>query len=295
MARPILCKQCGNKFFIGPSKKTEWEKDYMRCKKCGSLYCSLTKTEKKLRELQDIYMINKSDYIFGLMYNILFDYVRSIIKRHFIHKIYSVEYLDYYAHNAITIFTKEYLNSNKEFKIETSFSGFLFLKIKEAIWRKEEKPSGQIEKKINKNDNWSPQDIFKNKNKGIDWIKENDYKKEIIDNISLNYKLSDGHELNCEDTKYSVECIEKEENKQYIKKTILNILINLKDKCEDSRENCIRLLNIILHLKYGEKKSDYYWKTFNEPKHSKYGKWIYQQSMTILYEYLKDVYNKKIE
>jgi len=289
MARQIECRTCGHQYGFGEvEKKKIWENTQMKCPKCQETYSCLPPTEKKLRTLQDIYVINKSEEVFNAMYKILTLYVKSLILKSFSPKIHSPEELDFHVKNVITLLTKEYLK--KDFKITSSFGGYLIQKIKQSLWGIDQRSVGDYTKKT-KPPEWSPKDIFNDPHKEVSWIPEKQVTKEIIPSISLNYEFPDGKEIVYKSPYNFGEEIEREEFAVDLHKSIYDIIVNVGDECNELCEDCLRVIATHLHISEGENKADRFWKTHQTKK----GKYMYVKTMEILRKELKRHFNEIVQ
>jgi len=186
MARPVTCKHCNYEWHHDTEEIREsWFNDYRRCPECKVLYCDLPligsskkATEKTLMELQDIYLINRSEYIYKLMEDILFNYAISMIKSKAIHKIDRSQ-LETYARIAVSLFTEYYLK-DANFKVKHSFGGLLRHKVMQACFNKKERIVGDISLNYKLSDGNEAE--YEDQAPQIDYIKkvEQDYDKLLL-------------------------------------------------------------------------------------------------------------------
>jgi len=276
--KEIICKKCSTKYIVKDINL--WHKQYMICPGCNVLYSPLPKTEKKLMQLQDIFLVNKSEYAFTKMYDILRAYVKSLILRHF-HTRIQGDSMNYYVDNIITLFYLEY-HKKENFRVISSFGAYIYHKIKEFLFGVEERETGTYYKP-NKS-KWSVNDISKNITKDIDWSKPTteDYDN-IIPNLTLNYIHEDGHELEIEDSNNMLEEIEKEKDKYILYNNILDIIKISLDRCSSNRERWLCTQRLSLFFNHGNNKVD----AFNL-KFGREGKEVFDDIIELVFNLLKD-------
>ena len=275
--KEIICKKCSSKYLV---KDTDlWYKQYMICPVCNTLYSPLPKTEKKLMQLQDIFLVNKSGYAFEKMYDILRAYVKSLLLKHF-HTRIQGDSIDYYIDNIITLFYLEY-HKKENFKVDFSFGAFIYHKIKEFLFGISERETGTYYKpnKVK----WTVNDI-KQASKDIDWSKPttDDYDN-IIPNVALNYIHEDGHEIEIEDSNNMLEEIEKEKDKYILFNNIIDIIKISLERCSTNRERWLCTQRLDQFLYKGNNKVD----AFNL-KFGREGKEVFDNIVELIFNLLKD-------
>ena len=220
---PITCQNCGHKFkFYSFEKKEEWKQNNFACPVCKEVYCNKPKTERKLFYLQKRYIevddSKNKDEIFTRMIDIMLNYCKSLLLKFYSQYIYTTEDLNYYSHNAVSFVVEEFL-SKKNYKAHYSFAGILKDKIKQSLFRKEEKQ---------------------------------------IPGESLNYEFEDGHESEYtfqDHKKTIIETIEEQENKIDLCKYIFSLIIGVEKHCINYIDYK-RILAIRHYLISGENYSD---------------------------------------
>ncbi len=231
MARPVKCKSCEYKWHHENNNlRRKWFKDYRRCPICGVLYCDLPHTEKKLMELQDIYLINRSIYIYKQMEIILIDYAISLIKKGPIYKIDKGQ-LKNNAMAAVSLFFEYYLK-DKNFKVIHSFAGLLKFKISEACFGK---------------------------------------KEHMMGDISLNYKLSDGKEVEYEDGAHQIDYIkqvEQDYDKLLLYKRLKKIIENY-DEYDSNEEKFLSYAGLYFYFCRNESRSSAFYRILEESENKK--------------------------
>lgn len=230
MARPIECKKCNYTFHHNNKKeRKEWLNNYHRCPQCDFIYCDLPPTEKKLMELQDIYLINRSEYIYRKMAILLEEYAVSIIKQKYIKKIDTGE-LKNYAQKAVSLFTEYYLK-NPKFKVNFSFAGLLKFKIKQACFGKDE---------------------YNN-----------------INDISLDYEFEDKNEVEYIDNKHDyIPKIEKKYDKKLLLIKLQNIIENYNDYDSDE-DKFMCNIGLYFYFCFSEKKTNSFYRIIEESENKK--------------------------
>lgn len=190
----------------------------MSCPNCGQVYCSLPPTERKLMKLQDAYYENnKNEKYMTLLIQEMISYTEGLIKKRYSQYIKTEDIL-YFAQNAVSFIIEEYLKADHEYRIYASFGGFLNRKIRQAIFGKNEK---------------------------------------LHEDISIDWNFHDDHQVHYEDKNFKfIEQIEELENKINLLKYISALIFEIEEYCSGPYENYIRLLAILLNLKYGEKFAD---------------------------------------
>ena len=219
----ITCQNCNYQFkFYTPEEKEEWKQNDYACPLCNEIYCNKPKTERKLFYFQKRYLEEidnkEKEEIFTRMIEIMLYYCKSLLLKFYSQYIYSTENLEYYAHNAVSFVVEEFLN-RKSYKAYYSFAGILKDKIKQALFRKEEKQ---------------------------------------IPGESINYEFEDGHksEQIYQDTKKSIiDYIEEQENKIDLCKYIFSLIIGVEKYC-DNYVDYKRILAIRNYLISGENYAD---------------------------------------
>jgi len=255
--RYVTCRYCGKKFkFKTKLEKEHWHIKRKRCIYCNVTYCSLPKTEKILMDLQDKFLRKRDENYITEMYHILLAYAESLFKKRFSSiMLKNVGLSNYYLENAVSLLIEEYY-AKKDFKIHSSFGGYLRFKLQQAITGKAE------------------------------------FDKRDINNISLDYQLQDGNFIEYEDNqKYNINYFE---NDHYIESIItqLEMLIDgTSEYCKCAQEKYILLNAIFIHLYDGERKVDNFFKILqNDEKIRKKGKYLYIKTMDLLKTFLKSLH-----
>jgi hypothetical protein len=220
---PITCQNCGYKFkFYSFEKKKEWIENDFACPICKEVWCNKPKTERKLFYFQKRYIeeTNEKDKneIFTRMIDIMLNYCKSLLLKFYSQYIYNTEDLNYYSHNAVSFVVEEFL-SKQDYKANYSFAGILKDKIKQALFRKEEKQ---------------------------------------IPGESLNYEFDDGHESEYtfqDHKKTIIESIEEQENKIDLCKYMFSLVIGVEKYCTNYIDYK-RILAIRHYLVSGENYAD---------------------------------------
>ena len=219
----ITCQNCGHQFkFYSFKKKEEWKKNDYACPICKEVYCNKPKTERKLFYFQKRYLEETSkkdkEEIFTRMIEIMINYCKSLLLKFYSQYIHSTKDLEYYAHNAVSFVVEEFL-SKKNYKAHYSFAGILKDKIKQALFRKEEKQ---------------------------------------IPGESINYEFDDGHDAEytyIDRKKTVIDCIEDQENKIDLCKYIFSLIIGVEKYC-DKYIDYKRILAVRNYLIAGENYAD---------------------------------------
>lgn len=213
--RLTKCKICGHTFkILGEENRKIWLRENYVCPECNESYCILPETERQLRRLQDEYLVDRNEKVLIKMINIMSSYCRSLILKYFSNKITFEGQLEYYTNNVLS-YTTEKILTKLDFKIYSSFAGYLMCEIRRSIFGKQE---------------------------------------HLIDGESLDYMFVDGHYVYHEDTRPQlIETIEKEEERFATCTEYVSLIFDLEKACSDKVENYIRLLNVSLFLDGGEK------------------------------------------
>lgn len=247
--RPIECQKCKHNFVSKKDKEIN-----VICPVCNINYCNKNDTERFLFLTQDLYLkgtYTKNQFITKI-YNVLCTYTKSLILGNFRKRLVNPDDLEDYVTQAVHFFLIYFLK-NDSFFIDTSFSGMIFHKIKQAM-----------------------------KN-------ENSKKPKDVVEITLNYFFEDDSEVEYEDTtKDCLKEIEEYEDKIRLYEFVKNLIFKMGDFCNDNRENFLRIIAIHHYLKYGEKKADNLFKFY-----SRYGKIQYERTVKLLYEELKRLYSEE--
>jgi len=279
-SKEIICKKCSAKYLV--KDVNLWYNHYMVCPVCNSLYSPLPKTEKKLMQLQDIFLIHKSEYAFTKMYNILRAYVKSFILKKF-QFILQRNDIDYYINNILSIIYLEYAEKT-DFRVRSSFGGYIFKKIQHVIYGlKEEREVGV--QYISKKNKFFVKDIKIDLEKGMDWSKQTteDYDT-VIPNVTLNYVHEDGNETEIEDHSTLLEEVEKTKDKYILYNNIVDIIkISLDAHCSSDREKWMVMQRLDLFFHQGDSKVDFFNKKFGRE-----GKEIYEDIHRQIIELLRD-------
>lgn len=255
--RLTTCKICGHQWKFKPGERDNWTQNKMLCPVCKKLYCVLPLTERKLREIQDQYLIERSNKQIDEMFSILKNYAESIIKKKFIKSPhFKIDQLDEYAHDSATKVIEQFL-IKKEFKIKKSFGKYLDYKIKERLFGK----------------------IYHD-----------------VGEESLDYKFEDGKLIEFEDNKNTYfNDLEMDDSKNNLCDYIVNLIFDIEDWCSCKKENYIRLLNVSNFLYYGENLPSKFFKLYkkeqNDSKEDKHlGKYIYTKTIdTVRLELLESL------
>lgn len=278
--KKVTCKKCKKKNIIEDVEK--WNKNYMKCSFCQELYCPLPKTERRLMQWQDLYLINRSEYMARLLHDELVPYVKSIILKDYISKI-KVDKIEYYINNTITLLFFKYLQ-NKHFKIRDSFYGYLYHKVNEAIFGKPEREVGVVYKiQKNKNIKSIKPSKMNIKKMSIDWTSEETQMKEVLPSNSLNYFLADGTEIEIEDSRNIIDEIDLIRDKFYLRKNLVDLITISYSECKTPKEKWFRLLSLSLYFNKGEIKGD---KIFQ--KFKRVGKEKYEDIIELIKDFLKE-------
>lgn len=283
MGRPTTCTFCKHSFQVEHLK--EWKKDYSRCPKCKILYSNTTKTERKLMELQDIYLVNYSPYIFSLMYPILLDYSSSILKKKFISALKNASNpIDYFAKNAVVLLYMDYQKKKGKFKIKDSFGGYLFYKIRQSIHGIEERSVGVYTLPVKKEE-WDLNNVNKNiKDSNINWNNSRKSSSILIPNVSLNYILPDGNEVECEDPYNVIHEVEYQYDIRLLLNKLFSSIKDIKNYCNSISENWFRLMGFLIFLEKGTEEADIFFDLYKRK-----GKIKFQNTRDFLYEELKNL------
>lgn len=244
------CTSCGYQFkFKTQEEKIEWKINNFKCPDCKIEYCSIHETDRKLLAIQKKYFeSNRNEKYITEMYPILYDYAKSIILKRFRKLIISQSHLNDCIQSSITLFIEAYY-FNKTDGVKYSFGGLLFYKVQEYILTEHKKlPKG-------------------------------------IEEISLDYQFEDGNFIEYEDTKNVYSSIENEQNKQLICRYICNLLFAMKEKCESSKENFMRLQALYLYLIKGDNYKNKFFEIYKRE-----GKYIFEETLALLKQELKLLY-----
>ncbi len=219
--KKITCRYCNQTFVLTHSQKIQWQKNKCICPHCHIDWCILPPTERQLKQLQDIYLQDRNPDVLSHIAYILFHYAQSLIKKKFnIHLRKKYDLFDY-SYNATVFVIEDYL-SKKDFKIETSFAGYLLFKIKQAIFYQD---------KYDKNTLYSLNYEFQDKNQ----------LEEVLQ--SKNFILQPQVDL--------LDRIEQKEYNLYIFKKIILLLDEIKQYCSPALDY-IRILGLYLFFYKGE-------------------------------------------
>jgi hypothetical protein len=248
--RPITCKICGHQWkFLNKQEREDWQKQKLPCLKCGEIYCTLPKSERELRKIQTQYLITRSNKDLSKMYLILRDYAESIIKKRFVNTPYfQTNLLKDYAHDSAT-YVLEQFQINKDFKINISFGKYLFFKIRQVLFGKQNYTVGDE---------------------------------------SLDYQYDDGNYIEYEDNNYMLlEEIEDKDNKRSLCNYLTDIIFNIEHWCSCKKENYIRLLNVHNYLYHGEKLPEKFYSLYKREQNQKgfdqyLGSFLFMKTIDIL-------------
>jgi hypothetical protein len=224
--RAIECKKCSGKYkIVNPIEKENWQNNKMPCPHCGELYSPLPDTERQLRCLQDSFFnSNRNEKYITEITKILFSYCRSLILKYFSNKLTHTGQLEYYTTSAVSYFIEEYY-AHDTFKIKVSFANYLYGKISQAIFGKQEYKA-------------APE--------------------------SLDYVLQDGHTVAYEDpTSNFAEKIQNLEDHLYLYNYVTKLIDEMKMFCSSPLENYIRLINVYNFLEDGEKAVDNFFSCYD--------------------------------
>jgi hypothetical protein len=107
------------------------------CPYCKSKYWDKPEDERNLFLLQEVYLENgrkKEDL--GKLYHLVYVYAKNLIKNNIKNKkIFSEEEMEDKAEDTTTIFFEKYLKNN-DFKIDSSFGGFIGMILKGVLYSK---------------------------------------------------------------------------------------------------------------------------------------------------------------
>lgn len=228
--RPVKCKYCYQKFQLLNEEKIAWKKNKYACPTCGEVYCILPKTERKLRLLQEEYVDSdrKDKKVFNNMISILYDYTKSLIKKHYSNRLKFEDALQYYTHNTVSRFIEYYLKDDS-FVVDVSFAGLLMHKIKEAIFNK---------------------------------------KEHEIDASSLDFEFEDGNTVEYEDSQKSViDEIEEIQYKKDLCSQLVELIFAIEKYSKNKHENYTRLVSLASYMRNGNKYFDKFFQMYgNEGK-----------------------------
>jgi len=225
--KPIICKNCKEKItFHSPEEKLVWQKSRLPCPHCDTLYAPLPRTERSLMILQDRFFEgNYPSMYLSKIYEVLCSYAQSLIKKKF--RKYVRDEMEDCAHKASAYVIEEYCKPRKNgrpFRIKKSFASYLELKIKQAIWGKE----------------------------------EHDF-----DDLSINFTYENNRSFDIgderEETDFTIDQIDNEE-----KLNALKFILTYPEKYSNSPgEDFSRVLSLYQYLKYGTTNSDMFFRHYH--------------------------------
>jgi len=235
----VTCKECDEKFkFVDTKQRTAsqasdiWKKELKStCPKCEIEYCNRQPMERKLAQIQDKYFESgRQQRFIDELFVELSKYSVSLIKK-FNQGLPEMvlERIDDYARDVTSLVIQEY--TNPDFKIHTSFSGFIFPKTKQALYATHIK---------------------------------------FIDAETIHFKYDDGTFSELEDkTKNEIHELYEKEEKDSVASELTDIVFDLSVNCWDKKENYTRLLMINLFLEKGRWGQNYvdraYERTLDRP------------------------------
>ena len=131
------CQTCNHKFrLVTDEDRLEWKANRFKCPSCGEYYCNMPPTEKELQFLQEEFLKTRSSDTLLKIYEILKNYISSLILKYYSPYVKDKEDLEYYSHVSASILIVNY--DNPKFNIEYSFAGYIIWKIRETIFNKDE-------------------------------------------------------------------------------------------------------------------------------------------------------------
>ena len=214
--KPLKCRYCDKTFKIeNIEKKKKWSANECICPICGELWCTLPKTERELKYLQQTYLGTREDDDFLPFLRLMYRYCQSLIKKNYSRKLTFDGALDYYANEAITFMVEEFLNK-PEFKIELSFGGYIMFKIKQTIFNK------------------------------ADFVDEH---------VSLDFEFEDGnnlHEIIASNSQDIIARIEEDEDIRILGKTVVGLIEGVSAFCTDPYDDYIRTVSCYIYMTNGE-------------------------------------------
>lgn len=214
----ITCQNCGFKFkFNNSLDRDNWQlKEKYSCPVCKELYCNKPKIERQLFALQDIYLEKRDDKSFENLFLLLKKYSTGFIKKFYSGYLHLFQNdIEYYAYNSACLVTEDYIK-DENYKVLFSFAGVLKGKIRQSIFCKEEKSSG---------------------------------------NESINWEFEDGHaSIYGIDTR-AIDKIEETENKINLLNFVINLIKEVGTKC-NVYEDYLRILALRHYFIAGEDKAD---------------------------------------
>ena len=132
----ITCQTCNHKFKLNEEERVLWKLDKFKCPSCGEYYCNMPPTEKELQFLQEGFLKTRDPDTLLKIYEILKNYISSLILKYYAIFIKDKEDLEYYSHASATILIMNY--DNPDFYIKYSFGGYIIWKIRETLFSKDE-------------------------------------------------------------------------------------------------------------------------------------------------------------
>jgi len=244
--KSITCRYCQKTFVLSHLQKIQWQNSNCQCPYCQELWCILPPTERELKNLQEIYLKERNNDVLSHIAYILFHYAQSLIKKKFHNHIRNKYDLFDYSYNATVFIIEDYL-TKEDFKIETSFAGYLIFKIKQAIFFKD---------KYDKNVYLSLNFEFKDKNQLEEILQPENFILRPSCNI--------------------LESIEQEDYNIYLFKKITLILDKVKEYCTPSNDY-VRNIGLYLFFHKGENSFNEFFNIIN-----RYGKDITTKTLDIL-------------
>lgn len=252
--KPITCKYCKGQFrFESDEVRYKWKESLYTCPICQIDYCILPPTERDLKKLQNEYVKSGRDIKYlNKMCRILYQYVPSLIKRHFSKAILKAvnsegdDPMSYYTHKAI-VYTIENFLKKDDYIIYSSFGKYLIDAIRWSIFEKKEHQSKDL---------------------------------------SIDFVMEDGHNVQYEDTKMSIiDNIELQEYRKNIVTTMMSFVKEMRGFCTQ-REYFVFLLMLNNYLCKGEKFVDKFFETYED----KTGKLKYMEFLELLKKEIKNLY-----
>jgi predicted Zn-ribbon and HTH transcriptional regulator len=241
--RPITCRYCDHQFSIDKVNRQSWNESKSVCPSCNHVYCDKPKTEIDLLELQEQWLVDRSNTaLFDQMIVIMLSYTQSILKKSYSNYIQEPGSLDYYSHTAVSFLVENYL-SKPDYRVWGSFAGQLFPKIKQALWGSPEK---------------------------------------AIDADSLDYIFDDGNKVNYEDSKRSyTDCVEERYHSSKLVNDLCGLVFAYERECTPG-ENYLRLIGLRNYVFKGEKATDFLFDVAYEEHRATSGKLQFNETLTLM-------------
>lgn len=219
--KKITCRYCNSQFTLTIQEKIHWQNNNCVCPVCNTDWCILPKTERELKKLQDIYLKNRDTDVLSHIAYTLFRYASSIIKKKYVNYLRNSDDLFNYSYNATVFVIDDYL-SKEDFKIDTSFAGYLKFKIKQAIFTIDKE-----DKKISYSLNYE----FKDHNQLEEVLQIEPYIYHTVPDV--------------------IDDIENKDYNRYLYKKIILLLNEIQNYCT-SAQDYIRIIGLYLFFNKGE-------------------------------------------